>query len=94
MTVRIPPENILDKILKLFGKEHEVIIPEEAGKIYEDIGPYVQIKGNRESFFKALMRKTHNQESKKKDQSHADCFPGGKKTEEKTYAANVEGNVY
>ena len=62
MTVRIPPENILDKILKLFGKERRVIIPEEAGNIYRDIGPYVQIKGKRENFFKALLRKSENQE--------------------------------
>jgi len=65
MTVRIPPENILDKILKLFGKEREVIIPEEAGEVYRDIGPYVQIKGRRENFFKALFRKTENQITKK-----------------------------
>ena len=65
MTVRIPPENILDKILKLIGREREVIIPEEAGQVYRDIGPYVQIKGKRESFFKALFRKTEKQESEK-----------------------------
>jgi len=65
MTIRIPPENILDKILKLFGKEREVIIPEEAGKVYGDIGPYVQIRGKRESFFKALFRKTDKPESEK-----------------------------
>jgi len=65
MTIRIPSENILDKILKLFGKEREVIIPEEAGKVYEDISPYVQIRGKRENFFKALFRKTDNQETNK-----------------------------
>jgi len=65
MTIRIPPENILDKILKLIGKEREVIIPAEAGQVYRDIGPYVQIKGKRESFFKALFRKTGKQESEK-----------------------------
>jgi hypothetical protein len=65
VTIRIPPENILDKILRLFGKEREVIIPEEAGQVYRDIGPYVQIKGKRESFFKALFRKTGKQESEK-----------------------------
>ena len=57
MTIRKPPENILDKILKLFGKEREVIMPDEAGKVYRDIGPYVQIRGKRESFFKALLRR-------------------------------------
>ena len=65
MTVRIPPENILDKILQLFGKEREVIIPEEAGKAYREIGPYVQIRGKREGFFKALLRKTEKQEPEK-----------------------------
>ena len=63
MTVRIPPENILDKILRLFGKEREVIIPEEAGIVYRDTGPYVQIKGKRENFFRALLRKTENRKS-------------------------------
>lgn len=59
MTIRVPPENLLDKVLKLLGKERRVIMLEEAGKIYEDKGPYVQIKGKREGFFKALFRKNH-----------------------------------
>jgi len=65
MTIKIPPENILDKILKLIGKEREVIISEKAGQVYRDIGPYVQIRGKRESFFKALLRKTEKQEPDK-----------------------------
>jgi len=66
MTVRIPPENILDRILKLLGKEREVIIPNEAGKIYKEFGPYVQIRGKRENFFKVLIRKLEKQELVKK----------------------------
>ena len=62
MTVRIPPENILDKILKLFGKERKVIIPEQAGQVYRNTGPYVQIRGKREGFFKALFQKADKQE--------------------------------
>jgi len=31
-------------------------MPEEAGKIYDEKGPYVQIKARREGFFKALFR--------------------------------------
>ena len=65
MTVRIPPENILDKILKLLNKERKIIIPGEVGKAYREIGPYVQIKGKRENFFKAILRKAEKQESDK-----------------------------
>ena len=57
MTVRVPPENILDKILKLFGKERRVIVPENTGEIYNDVGPYVQIMAEREGFFIALFHK-------------------------------------
>ena len=57
MTIRIPPENLLDKILKLLGKERRILMPVEAGKIYDEKGPYVQIKVRREGFFKALFRR-------------------------------------
>ena len=57
MTIRMPPENIFDKILKIMGKERKVIIPEETGEIYKEKGLYVQIKAKREGFFKALFRK-------------------------------------
>lgn len=56
MTIRIAPENILDKFLKLLGKERKIMIPEEADKIYKEKGPYVQIKAKKENFFKALFR--------------------------------------
>jgi len=36
MTIRIPPKNIFDKILKLFGKEWKVIIPNGVDKIYNE----------------------------------------------------------
>jgi hypothetical protein len=61
MTIRIPNDNILDRILRLLGKERQVIMPEGAGKIYEKFGPSVQIKGRKESFFTALFRKTEKQ---------------------------------
>ena len=60
MTIRIPPENFLDKILKFFGKKREVIIPESVDKIYKERGPYVQIMAEREGFFKALFRKENH----------------------------------
>lgn len=57
MTIRIPPENILDKILNLLGKERKIIVPEGTDRVYADKGPYVQIQAKREGFFKALFRK-------------------------------------
>ena len=57
MTIRIPKKNILDRILLIIGKERDIVIPEEAGEIYEKYGPYVYIKAKRENFWKALLRK-------------------------------------
>ena len=57
MTVRTPQKNILDKILAIFGKERDVIVPENTGKFYKEFGPYVNIKGKRESFWKVLFKK-------------------------------------
>jgi hypothetical protein len=57
MTIKIPPENIFDKILKIFGKERKIIIPSEADKIYRKLGQHVQILAKRENFFKALLKK-------------------------------------
>lgn len=65
MTIQVPPENILDKILKLFGKERKVIDPEGIGEIYKDKGPYVYIKTKREGFFKALFRENDDQNNSK-----------------------------
>jgi hypothetical protein len=58
MTVRIPQKNILDKVLKLFEKKREVILPEESGEIYISKGPYVQIQARREGSWKALLKKS------------------------------------
>ena len=57
MTIRGPQKNILDKILALFGKERDIMPPEGAGETYKKFGPYVQIKGKRESFWKVLFKK-------------------------------------
>jgi hypothetical protein len=56
MTIRIPPENTLDKILRLLGRERRILIPTAAVRMYNELGPYVQILGRRESFFSALFR--------------------------------------
>jgi hypothetical protein len=57
VTIKIPADNILDRILKYFGKKRGVILPPEANKIYKKTGPYVQIKARKENFFKALFSK-------------------------------------
>jgi hypothetical protein len=56
VTIKIPPENILDKTLRLLGKKRKIIVPEAVDKIYQEKGPYVQIKAKRESFWKGLFR--------------------------------------
>ena len=57
MTIKLPPENIFDTILKALGKERKVIVPDGIDEIYKEKGPYVQIKTRREGFLKALFRK-------------------------------------
>jgi len=49
MTVRIPPKNILDKILRIFGKERKVDT-DGIGETYEKYGPYVQVMAKRGGF--------------------------------------------
>ncbi|MCD4742894.1 MAG: hypothetical protein K8R67_10515 [Desulfobacteraceae bacterium] len=56
MTIKTPPDNILDKILKIIGKERRIIIPEDIGQIEEKFGPHVTTKVKKESFWKALFR--------------------------------------
>lgn len=56
MTIRVPEKNILDRFLALFGKSRQIKAP-GSDEIYRDLGPYVQIKGKREGFWKALFGK-------------------------------------
>ena len=57
MTVRIPPENILDKVLRLFGKKREIVVPNNSDRTLKSNGPYKQVKARREGFLKALFRR-------------------------------------
>jgi hypothetical protein len=56
MTIRIPPETVLDRILRLFGKERLVVIPQSTVRLCNELGPYVQVTARRESFITALFR--------------------------------------
>ncbi|MEE8431311.1 MAG: hypothetical protein V3S16_08685 [Candidatus Desulfatibia sp.] len=53
MTIKLPKENIFDRILKVMGKKRGYKIPWEA---YEKLGPYVYAIAEKESFWKALFR--------------------------------------
>jgi hypothetical protein len=56
MTVRLPPDRkngILDKVLKLFGKHRQLVIPKD---VYEKYGEYVIVMARYEGFWRCLMR--------------------------------------
>jgi hypothetical protein len=57
MTVRLPPDRkigILDKVLKLFGKERQLVIPDD---VYRKYGQYVIVQARYEGFWKCLFRR-------------------------------------
>jgi hypothetical protein len=56
MTIRLPPDNFLDRILAIFGKKRKIIMPENINQIENQLGPYVTIQARKEGFFKALFR--------------------------------------
>ena len=50
MTIKLPPERkngILDKVLKIFGKERQLVIPED---VYEKYGEYVIVRLGMKGF--------------------------------------------
>jgi hypothetical protein len=53
MTIKIPEENFLDRLLSSMGKKRAIHIPME---IYEKYGPYVYAQTKKESFWCALIR--------------------------------------
>lgn len=57
MTIIKPEKNFLDTVLSWFGKEREVIYPEDINEIHKKYGQHAQIKAKRGSFWKALFRK-------------------------------------
>ncbi len=56
MTIRLPPDNFLDRILAIFGKKRKIIMPGNINQIEQQLGPYTTIKARKEGFFKALFR--------------------------------------
>ena len=59
MTIRLPPDTILDHVLKLFGKQHRKIILHKTNLNQPIQTPYITITARKENFFKALLRTNH-----------------------------------
>jgi len=57
MSIRLPPDNFLDRILAIFNKKRKIIMPENINQIEKQLGPYITIKTRKEGFFKALFRR-------------------------------------
>jgi len=57
MTITCPRKNILDWILRLFGKERQIYPPKNYGRILDKFGPYTYVLGEREGFWSALFRR-------------------------------------
>ena len=53
MTIKIPRESFLDKLLVLMGKRRAIRIPTQ---IYEKYGHYVYVTVEKESFWRTLFR--------------------------------------
>jgi hypothetical protein len=53
MTLKIPKDNLFDKILHYFGKRRAVMIPEDT---FRKFGPYVYAHAVKEGFWRALLR--------------------------------------
>jgi len=58
MTIKIPKETPLDRLLSSMGKKRAIRIPVD---LYEKYGPYVYAKAEKESFWRALFR-SNNQD--------------------------------
>jgi hypothetical protein len=54
MTIRLPEDNFLDKILACLGKKRRVIPPDNLKELNDKFGPYSTISAKKESFWKTL----------------------------------------
>ena len=57
MTIHIPPDNILDRILAFLGKRRGIIMPTNLDKIFNQFSRHVDIKAKKENFLKALFKR-------------------------------------
>ena len=64
MTIRLPPDRktgILDKVLKIFGKERQLVIPKDV----HEYGPYVIVQAHWEGFWRCLLLRRRKAEDQK-----------------------------
>ncbi|MDD3581700.1 MAG: hypothetical protein PHW74_11840 [Desulfobacca sp.] len=64
MTIRMPQKNFLDKILKLFGKERCLKVPDFYRNGMEK-GIDIYVQGQFESFWQALFRRSSREDQQK-----------------------------
>jgi len=57
MTILPPEETFLDKVLRRFRKEREVLPPLNMRGILKKFAPYVIVIGKRKSFWKTLFKR-------------------------------------
>ena len=57
MTIQVPSDNILDRILKVFGKRRGIIMPKHLDKTTNQFGHHAIIRTKKENFLKALFRR-------------------------------------
>ena len=57
MTIQIPPDNIFDRILALFGRRRGIIMPPQLDKTINQFGHHVIIKAKKEGFLTALFKR-------------------------------------
>ena len=57
MTIKMKPENFIDKILKKFGIKRGIANQENIKKLHDKLGPYVTVNAPKESIFIILKKR-------------------------------------
>ena len=56
MTLIYPPDNLLDRLLAIFGKVRFIVTPKDLNRVFSE-SPYVYVKLKRENWLRALFRR-------------------------------------
>jgi hypothetical protein len=57
MTIRKPEPTIINRILKLFGIDRKMELPEDYQQLIERFGPYVQIRAKWQSLWDMIRKR-------------------------------------